>query len=189
MQEPVVKICFSHSNSILSKLIRWWTKSIVSHCTIVFYDPTYDLDMVLSSERKFVLIPWERWSKMNTIIAEVELKSHPVKSSLKWIIEKYLQTDYDIGAFGLEAIRLKFKRLWSYLKKLKRYKIASPSKLICSESIVRFMHNAGFETLKDVDPEFNNAELVMTKILKGPKKEINILKQPKKQEACLQIFP
>lgn len=133
--------------------------------------------MVLSAESKFILIPYETWIKKNTIITEVELMDPTITKSLHWVAKRYLDTGYDWGAFWSEALRTKCKYLWNNCKVFLN-KLVSSKKLICSESIIRFLQYAGYITARNLHPEFSSQKDIMREVLAGPKSEIKIIKQP-----------
>lgn len=135
-----INVAFSTQDGIISALIRWVTRSKVSHCVITFHDDTLDKVLVMEAvERGFSVTPWRRWVQDNNLVARYELpgSSYPVGAQAQALHElaAYLGTEYDtVSLFGF---------LWRRWRKRMRNPFSSGAKLICSEAVAIFLKTTG----------------------------------------------
>lgn len=134
------RVGFSTSTTnILSRVIRWFTKSRVSHAFLVYYDQDWSRDMVLEATLGgFKVVPFDKFRQSTTVVAVFEPK-HSVEAGLKEAVE-WLGTDYDYtGLFGMIFVvmgrwfRLKWRNPW-----------ASSKAMFCSEAVARVLRGAGY---------------------------------------------
>ena len=137
-------IGFSTTNSIWSKLIRWFTKANISHVYLKIWDQTFGTHLVLHSDWdgvQFDLL--EKFSINNFTVEEYEIDDPRLDEAIKknlW----FLGRSYD------------YKKLisWAWLIIFKRYivrKIKEPSKdpkkIICVDFILFPTNEAGLTHL------------------------------------------
>jgi hypothetical protein len=129
-----INIAFSTTNGLFSRLIRWFTKSEVSHSIITFKDETLDKVFVMEANgRGFMLVPWSKWRTQNTLIARYRITapSDVQLESLRELAES-LGAEYDYMSLFAFVIRRFHRRMQNPLD--------DSSKLICSEAVARFLH-------------------------------------------------
>lgn len=152
----MLKIGFSTTNGLISRAIRWVTRSRVSHTFVVYYDETLGREMVLHADLKGVeTIPMSRFQESNTVvyICEPELTPYQRAHALLYL-SKWLGSQYDFaGLFG---------NLWVLFGRWLKLKIRNPwgsSKAVfCSEAIVRALQEVNYPAVADLDPEATNPD-------------------------------
>jgi len=133
-----INVCFSTTDSLISKIVRWITRSEVSHCMITYRDETFDRVMVLEADWfGFSNVPWSVWKRKNTLLERhsiIKVDEQKTTISLSKLVD-YLGSGYDYKGI----ISLSLRRF------LKRFKnpFQSSSKLFCSESVVMFLEDFG----------------------------------------------
>lgn len=139
----MIRVCFSTTNNPFSKLIRWITKSKVSHCFISFYVEYLDVELVLEAGLfGYKLSQAKKWESKKIVISKFSCKKD-LSEALKLII-KDLDEEYDIASiFGLVL------RRW-FGKKYKN-PFRNADKLQCSEAMAKFLQYANYA--KEFDPE------------------------------------
>lgn len=127
-------VCLSTSTGWFSKLIRWVTRSKVSHSFLTFRDETLDKVFVMEANgRGFMLVPWDEWKQHNQLVLRYSLRTNASAqmSSLRKLAEM-LGAEYDYISLLGYALRRFVKRM--------RNPLAKASKLICSEAVARFLY-------------------------------------------------
>lgn len=137
-----INIAFSTTNSLLSRTIRWFTRSKVSHSLITFRDETLDKVFVMEANgRGFMLVPWAKWRTGNTMIAryridiEPELQLESLRS-----LANMLGAEYDYKSLLAFVLRRFASRMKNPLDDSK--------KLICSEAVAKFLHGTLHDDMK-----------------------------------------
>lgn len=140
----MIAIGFSTSTSLISKAIRWFTRSKVSHVWILHeaYGDCYVMDSVASG---FRVVPYEYFLKRNRVyyLRDVEddlreLNIDPVQRLHK--VAKWLGRPYDF----LGIVRFLLRPLFFWRP------VSTPRKMICSEAVVRFAP----ELFPGINPEW-----------------------------------
>jgi len=147
-------IGFSTSKSILSRLIRWITKSKVSHTYLRLNIKGHD--MVLHSNQHGVNFDqWEDFKANFEIVAEFELNIANEQESNAWNYAiAQLDKPYDFLAItGF---------LWVLLNKRIKRKVSNPfpnrSAYFCSELVIESLKAADFERANELDRELTSPE-------------------------------
>lgn len=149
-----VTIGFSTTDKIMSAAIRWITRSPCSHAWLAFNDRVLGLRLVMQAEAwGFEVRPWLRWQTENKLVAEFRPTGPTLDPSLKWIAT-YLGSRYDYRAAFLVG-------LWRWLGRGLRGKFNDPTKLMCSEGVIRFLQHAGYAAVADFDPETTSPARLM----------------------------
>ena len=149
MIEPT-RIGFSTTDALLSRLIRWLTRSKVRHAFLVYFDVDFDREMVMEAVGAgFRIVPLDKFAQHNRIV-DVVTPRHPIDEGLKAAVD-WLGESYDApGVIGmglllaLRALRRRARRV--------RNLLATRRALFCSEAVARACqacHYPGF----DRDPE------------------------------------
>lgn len=142
-----VKVGFSTSRRLASRIIRWATRSKVSHAWLLIEDSYFGVDMVLQATMGgFHLEAYEVFKKAHDIVAVVDI-NHPMDKGLKqaafWLGYRY---DY-LGLFGAGFVVVGgwFKRKW-------KNPLDSSHSMFCSEAVVRVLQASeypGFEGMEE----------------------------------------
>jgi hypothetical protein len=141
-----ITIGFSTTNKFISRFIRWITRAKVSHAWIGFNDSTLGQRMVMQAERwGYEVRPWTKWLTQNKWIAEFEIPQSPADSALQFIAS-FLGSDYDFTSALLLGLKRWFGRWF-------KRPTQSPTKLMCSEGVVRFLQFGQYEFATGLDPE------------------------------------
>jgi hypothetical protein len=139
-------IGFSTTNGLISRLIRWWDKSSVSHAWILV--EAFGGQYVMEAEcRGFRLVSYAHFQETSRIVYVHELDDcvstkEAVNRAAEWLGDSY---DYR-GLFKFLLRSLKFWR-----------GISTPKKMFCSEAVVRFAP----ELFPGVDPEWATPKQLM----------------------------
>lgn len=137
-----INICFSTTDSLVSRMIRWLTRSTVSHCYITFQDPTLARVLIMEVDWDgFVLKPWCTQSlNGRTLVARFSLVIDEHKQ-LEAIHRLALKLGARYGFFRL--LPLIVRRFISSFRRT----IGGEHRLICSESVVMFINECGIDSL------------------------------------------
>lgn len=142
-----VKIGFStRKNNWTSKIIRWFTRSKVSHVWLLFDDPIRG-QVVMEAERGPGLeeTPWE-WFPKDEIVAMVDPivpLDKAVETAKARLGEKY---DVD-GLFGMAFVMV---GRWFHVKL--RNPLHNSHELFCSEAVAMVLQDAGYPGMEGKDP-------------------------------------
>ena len=157
---PNISVCFSTTNHLVSRVIRFVTRSEVSHALLTYQDETLGKVMVLEAVGVgFRMVPWTKWRQGNTLVARFgvvrgapgEAISQEVQVRALQALAGLLGEEYDtLGALGYV-----FKRLFKYAFKKLRNPFQSPHKLFCSEAVALFLRYLKLLPEK-LDPAFQS---------------------------------
>ena len=138
-----INVCFSTSSGIFSRVIRWFTRSKVSHALITFRDQTLDKVFVMEANgRGFMLVPWSKWRQSHTMVARYRLTvPQGMQSFSLRELAQSLGAQYDyVSVLGF------FFRRWY---RRMRNPFDDPNKLVCSEAVARFLANSGIKRFEN----------------------------------------
>jgi hypothetical protein len=145
----MIRIGFSTvTSNLVSRIIRWFSRSKASHAWLLVSDETFGLELVMeASEMGFRLVPFESFKKKNTIVAlfdpVVPLESG-VKEAATWLGESY---DF-LGLFG--AL---FVILGRWLKRKWKNPFHSSKSMFCSEAVVRVLQSVAYPGTEGMNPD------------------------------------
>lgn len=129
-----LRVGFSTTNSFMSRAIRWFIKSNISHTYIRFYDEFLGEELIMHADWPGVVIEHaELFEKQNKIAVEYEFNDSRFKASLRKNL-RLLRKKYDYWNIVGWAWVITFKR-WAHLKM--QNPIDDPKKLICVDFCVR----------------------------------------------------
>ncbi len=155
MLEPV-RIGFSTTTNPLSGLIRWLTRSKVSHAFLVYYDVDFRRDMVMEAEhRGFRIVPFDRFSEHNTVIAVFEPRSSLDEGLVKAV--DWLGEDFDVRGLFRMAWLIVSRGLKARARLRRRNLLVGTRSLFCSEAVARVLLGARYPGF-DRDPETTSPE-------------------------------
>jgi hypothetical protein len=138
------EICvgFSTTNKLLSRIIRWFTGSQVSHTFLCFdwkFSDGAKIPMVLEASFEGLrMVPFERFLTQSKLVALLPLNGVTL-GQLKPLLER-LGTPYDAGGLVGNII----VRMGAFFKKAWKNPIADKNALFCSEAVVEVLQNIGY---------------------------------------------
>ena len=139
-----VSICFSTTNSIASRLIRWITNGHVSHVYLKIYDETFGTDFVLHSDYDGIQIGLlEKFAINNFTLEEFSLEDPRLDNAVKknlWHLGKF----YNYYQLFDMAWAIMLKR-W-FVRKIKE-PTKDPRKIICVDYVLYVFNDAGITCL------------------------------------------
>jgi hypothetical protein len=143
----MIKIGFSTSRSLISRAIRWATRSKVSHCFFVVDDDYFGIPLVMEAARNgYALVPFEGYANGREIVAIFE-PAYPldegVKASAKWLGTRY----DDLGVLGMGLVIV---AKW-FGRKVKN-PLASSHAVFCSEVLARVLIASKYPGSSKLDP-------------------------------------
>lgn len=141
--DPSINICFSTTDSWASGVIRWGTRSTVSHALVTYRSSTLGRVMVMEAVgRGFVMLPWRSWRQRNKLVARFAVRV-PVAQQLAALhqVTTSLGAEYD----SLSLLGFIFRR-W---RKRARNPLDNAGKLICSEVVAKLLKLAGLGGFED----------------------------------------
>jgi hypothetical protein len=142
-----IKIGFSNSNSLVSRIIRFFSRSNISHTWLLIQDLVGDVDLVMEAvPGGFHIITFEKFMTENSVIEVIDIGENYSEKSISrafgWMGRRY---DYLIFLGMLYVISGRF-----FGKKLKN---PFGSRAInCVESIVYFLRSNQFPGADELDP-------------------------------------
>ncbi len=113
----------------------------------------------------FELRPLKRWLKKNILVAEFKPKAKPLDSALLSIAE-LLGTKFDFKS-GICVLIRSFLLRWTKAAFSLRVG-SSPSKLICSEAVIRLLGKADYQTVRGLDPETTSPGELLRAVMGNP---------------------
>lgn len=147
-----INVCFSTTDGLLSRIIRGFTRSQVSHALITFRDSTLQRVLVMeASGRGYVMVPWRRWRKRNELVCRFRISeahvSGPAQQRALAELSDALGDEFDTsGLVGFWFLSAR-KRL-----RLRPFNLFADSrKLFCSEAVARFLGSAGVAGFDEPD--------------------------------------
>lgn len=157
----------SSGNSLFSKLIKYWTKSKISHFWLAFNIPIINERVVIGAEGHGV--DWrtlKKFEQSNKIMLEFKPIGKSLNDNLKWMIQTYSGAKYDYKGVGTAGIFIRFKLLFRKIGGWLLKNLSSRDKVFCSELIVRFLgHNNLYKAIEGYDPETTDAETLQKQCL------------------------
>lgn len=161
--------------TLLSWLIRKFTKSKVSHCLIGIH--VHGIPMFLECTAGGVKISLRsKYEKTDNILYEYKFL-HDMSAPLEHAY-KHLQESYDYaGLVGFAWVII----LWRLFKRRVRNPFASSRAMWCSEFMLHLNHNHVIPEWKDLDPELTHCQHLLDRIELGARtgsSSFEVLKRP-----------
>ena len=133
----MIHVCFStQPKNLLSRLVRWFTKSKASHSFLTF-DALGRSWILESGVKGIVVLPLDKFKDELVAAVQVPEISDEVLSK---VMDEHLGLDYDFtGLFGMGInylgrwFKAKWKNPWN-----------NPGSMFCSEFVVETLQEAGF---------------------------------------------
>lgn len=136
-----IKIGFSYTNTLLSRAIRFLTRSKISHTFLLV-----GADVLEAGSTGFVRIPYIEWQKQNTlvyIIDPIVPLDKGVQCAEKWIGEPYAYGK--LFGFIWVMIGRRLRRRW-------HNPIHERHALFCSEANTHVIQDSGWPGSEKLDP-------------------------------------
>jgi hypothetical protein len=142
-----------------SMLVRWWTKSRVSHTFLLYDDTNIGLPMVYDvSFTGLRLIPYSVFLRDNKVVEEIKIEED-LTPGLQ-VVSRWLGRRYDWGAF-FGFCRLFAKRV--------RHPSPDPKELICTEAVIHVLRLAGYPEAASLDPKRTSPQALLDFLNTSPK--------------------
>lgn len=139
-----VSICFSTTNSIFSKIIRWITKAKISHSYLKIWDQTFSANLCLHSDWDGIQIGLlEKFTIDNFTVEEYEIEDPRLDEAVKknlWHLGKF----YNYYQLFNLAWMIILKR-W-FVRKIKE-PAKDPKKIVCVDYVLYVFNEAGITHL------------------------------------------
>lgn len=132
-----INVCFSTTDRLFSRFIRWFMRSKVSHGLITFRSETLGKVLLMEAVgRGFVISPWSGWRQTHQLCERYEL-TIPEETQRQALsnLSDHLGAEYDkFGLVGFWARRFRTRM---------RNPFHSTDKLFCSEAVALFLSYCG----------------------------------------------
>ena len=155
MSQTIIGFSTPNYFNPISALIRWITKSKVSHAWFMYHDTDFDLDMVMEAhELGFRLIPFEKFKLHNKVVDTVTPDVN-LDPGLK-LLAHSLGDIYDYwGLLGMGVVLLGhwFKRKW-------KNPLQSPKHMFCSEAVVTALQACGSKKAESLTPGSTSPQML-----------------------------
>ena len=144
-----IRVLFStQQTNPVSRIIRWFTKSRVSHATLLYFDTDWGGDFVMEATEGGVKItPFLKFSAKNDLV-RIFTPKQPLDAGLTEAANNWLGDQFDyIGLLGMILVYLGhiFRMTW-------RNPFASPHAMFCSEFVARVLKWSEYPGTEDMDP-------------------------------------
>ena len=149
------RVAFStDKNSWISKIIRWFTNSRVSHTFLVYYDQDFVRDMVMeATEGGFRVVPFSKYeSQVVSIFVPKQSIEVGLVKAVDWLGEHY---DYE-GLIGM--IWVEFGR---WLKRKWHNPLHASDSMFCSEAVVRILQWSAYPGSDQFEPCSTDPEMLL----------------------------
>ena len=139
-----LRVGFSTTNSLISKIIRWFTDAPVSHTYIRYYDEFLKDEYVVHADWVgIVILQGEHYNNHNSVIDEYEIEDERLLLSMRKSL-KLLGRKYDYWGILNWAWVITFRR-WAKMK-MKNF-VEDPKKMICVDFCIRILNGAQITAL------------------------------------------
>lgn len=137
-----IRVGFSTTNSIFSKIICWFIDDDVSHSYICFYDEFLEEHLVMHADWPGVIIePLALFDATNTIVEEYIINDPRLKASLTYNL-RHLRKKYDYWNIAYKAWAITFKRWITRKVKKPTENPTKPTKMICVDFVLYVLNRA-----------------------------------------------
>lgn len=152
-----ITVGFSTTNKLISRVIRWVTRSPVSHAFVIFDTPSFGRVVMQAEAWAYEVRPWHLWQQQNTLVAEFEPTGPDLAPSIIDLAPKYLGRDYDWKAALLAG-------LWRWFGRWLRGRFNNPYRLMCSEATIRILQHAGYSSVGHFDAEVTSPKRLLDRV-------------------------
>jgi hypothetical protein len=152
-----VKIGFSKSKKLMSKVIRWFTKSQASHTFLIIEGGFFGTDVVLQSTafKGFQLVSYRDFQSSHNIVKVMSV-SAPLDIGIRKC-SPLLGQDYDyLGVVGTLVVLA-----GRWVKKKWRNPLNDSNAMFCSELVVKILQASGYPGSEALVPEATTPQDLM----------------------------
>jgi len=152
------RIGFSTSKtSWISRIIRWFTRSTVSHTFIVYYDEEWKRDMVMESEGGMGgSVRLVKFNPNSSSIVKIVTPKHDIEVGMTKMVDR-LGEVYDYkGLFGMAWVEL-----GRWLKKKWVNPWQSSDAMFCSELVAQVLKDSNYPGAEQFDPGSTDPEQLL----------------------------
>lgn len=153
----MIRVGFSTCRkNLISRIIRWFSKSQTSHAWLLLEGSFLGMDMVLqATEGGFQLTPYETFKSGNDVVCLIEPVcplDEGVRKAADWLGGNY---DY-FGLIGSAVVLIGrwFKRKW-------KNPLNAPHAMFCSEAVVYVLQAANYPGAAALDPSATTPQDLM----------------------------
>jgi hypothetical protein len=152
------RIGFSTSKtSWISRIIRWFTSSTVSHTFIVYYDEEWKRDMVMESEGGMGgSVRIVRFNPASTSIVKIVTPKYDIEVGMNKMVDNLGEVYDYTGLFGMAWVEL-----GKWLKRKWRNPWHSSKNLFCSELVAQVLRDSGYPGSEQLDPGSTDPEMLL----------------------------
>ncbi len=151
--EQSVYVGFSTTNGVLARVIRWFTKSKVSHSFIIYFSPIFNQVMVMeASWSGFRVVPYKHFVTNNRIV-EVITPVICIEPGLK-VAADWLGAGYDYPSIIGQVVILVAR----WFKRRVNNPFKNEKALICSEAVTKMLQAVNYPGADLLVPENINPE-------------------------------
>lgn len=148
------RVGFSTSKSSwISKIIRWFTRSKVSHTFLIYYDQDFSRDMVMeATEGGFRIVPFDQYTKgadYLRVFMPRQSIDYGVLIAVDWLGQHY---DY-AGLIGMMWVML-----CRWFKRKVHNPLHSSGTMFCSTAVTMVLQAAKYINTEKFDPASTNPE-------------------------------
>lgn len=167
MYQPKFTVGFSTTKKLMSCMIRKITGSSCSHAWFCYNSRVDNSNKLIRQVAQAEWFGYEsrprwRWNTQNVLVAEFELIGPDPTEAVSSMLLHYLGSRYDYRSAFLTGTWRLFGR---WVKSLFR----DPSKLMCVEGVIYMLGRAGYDSVRDLDPEFTSPGELLKACENNPK--------------------
>lgn len=136
-----IRVGFSTTGALLSRIIRWAIRAPVSHCFVTFNSPAVGQVLLIEASRYGLrIVPYRRWraggEEQHIAIYRIQISEDHLQRALTALIDR-LGDAYDrLGLVGYFLVMLFH---------LKKNPLDDKEKLVCSEAVGVFLEACGLK--------------------------------------------
>lgn len=152
------RIGFSTSKtSWISRIIRWFTRSTVSHCFIVYWDDEWKRDMVMESEGGLGgCVRIVKFNPDSANIVKLIAPKHDIEVGMNKMVDR-LGEIYDYGGlFGMAWVEI-----GRWLKKKWSNPLHSSKAMFCSELVAQVLLDSNYPGASQFVPSETDPEMLL----------------------------
>jgi hypothetical protein len=139
-----LRVGFSKTNSLISKVIRWVIGAPFSHTYIRFYDEYLGMNLIAHADWPgVIIIQADRFDKENTVVEEFEFDLPPLKTALVRNL-RFLGSRYDYLSILGWAWTIALRRAARLVVK---NPLDDPKSLICVDFCIRVLNDAALTAI------------------------------------------
>lgn len=159
----MVRIGFSTTEAVISRIIRGATGGKVSHAFLTYPDSFLGIDLVLEADWKGTV-----FNRLDAVLQSTEVVALitpvvPLEPGTQWVVKNFLGCPYDYeGLLGMVGVLA-----CEWLHRHPRNLLANPNGLFCSDLVDLAMRHSGYPGTTNLDPKCVSPEKLLEFLLQG----------------------